>query len=444
MKQDLSNNGIRNSDTINADDNRIYCNSNPSYVWCLPESYTAEENPFQHAEMAPLKPLPWNYTFNFIVKNIGKIDDKSQSISISMYFAVRWFEPRLVINESAKAWSEIKLGPADEVTISSQNLKHLWYPELEIYGIENFRRYNVLREMSGLRIRKDRTINYELKVEVRISCQMNFKNYPLDEQTCLFQVGSYYGSNKTIQCESNLTYDTSKQKNIQHAVKLMSLPIQNKTVSLISGNYAVCGFSIHLTRKRMQNVVQIFMPSFMFVVASWISFVVKPDMVPGRMALLVSILLILLNLFNNAKDKGPESNNDISAVDLYLVFSMFLVFTALMEYAVVLVLMKLMPSWTLKLVDDMSFKRKLAWDNAICDSNNPNDHAKPVNLEKLSNSFDTMRNNNTSSGTKMDNKNIDELEQSTEFVCKKLDFISLCLAPIVFTIFHIGYLIKYA
>ena len=130
------------------------------------------------------------------------------------------------------------------------------------------------------------------------------------------------------------------------------------------------------------------MPSFMFVVASWISFVVKPDMVPGRMALLVSILLIQLNLFNNAKDKGPESNNDISAVDLYLVFSMFLVFTALMEYAVVLVLMKLMPSWTLKLVDDMSFKRKLAWDNAICDSNNPNDHAKPVNLEKLSNSFD--------------------------------------------------------
>ena len=182
----------------------------------------------------------------------------------------------------------------------------------------------------------------------------------------------------------------------------------------------------------------------MFVVASWISFVVKPDMVPGRMALLVSILLIQLNLFNNSKDKGPESNSHISAVDLYLVFSMFLVFTALMEYAVVLVLMKLMPSWTLKLVDETQFKRKLAWDNARYNSSNLNEHAKHVNLEKLSSTFDTLDNNKTASGKSMDIKSMDDLEQSTEIVCRKIDFISLCLAPIVFTIFHIGYLIKYA
>ena len=142
------------------------CSSNPNYIWCLPSNYTAEKSPFDHADLVPEKPLPWNYNFNFIVKGIDKTNDKSQSISIYMYFGVRWFDPRLIINETAKAWSEVKVGPQDEVTISSKNLDNLWYPELEIYGIESFRIYKVLKEMSGLRIRKDRTINYELKVEV--------------------------------------------------------------------------------------------------------------------------------------------------------------------------------------------------------------------------------------------------------------------------------------
>ena len=45
---------------------------------------------------------------------------------------------------------------------SPENLKHLWYPELEIYGLETFGRQRVLKEMSGVRIMKNKTINYEL------------------------------------------------------------------------------------------------------------------------------------------------------------------------------------------------------------------------------------------------------------------------------------------
>ena len=38
----------------------------------------------------------------------------------------------------------------------------MWYPELEIYGLERFGRQRVLKEMSGVRIKKDKTIHYEL------------------------------------------------------------------------------------------------------------------------------------------------------------------------------------------------------------------------------------------------------------------------------------------
>ena len=50
-----------------------------------------------------------------------------------------------------------------QVNESPETLKYIWYPELEIYGLETFDRQRVLKEMSGVRVRKNKTINYELK-----------------------------------------------------------------------------------------------------------------------------------------------------------------------------------------------------------------------------------------------------------------------------------------
>ena len=45
---------------------------------------------------------------------------------------------------------------------SPEMLKYVCYPELEIYGLETFGRLRVLKDMSGVRLRKNKTINYEL------------------------------------------------------------------------------------------------------------------------------------------------------------------------------------------------------------------------------------------------------------------------------------------
>ena len=49
-----------------------------------------------------------------------------------------------------------------QVNESPESLKYIWYPELEIYGLDTFGRQRVLKEMSGVRIIKNKTITYEL------------------------------------------------------------------------------------------------------------------------------------------------------------------------------------------------------------------------------------------------------------------------------------------
>jgi hypothetical protein len=49
----------------------------------------------------------------------------------------------------------------------------------------------------------------------------------------------------------------------------------------------------------------------LFVVVSWISFVVPPDVIPGRMALLVTLFLVLVNIFNTVTSNTPKAEGEV-------------------------------------------------------------------------------------------------------------------------------------
>jgi hypothetical protein len=59
-----------------------------------------------------------------------------------------------------------------------------------------------------------------------------------------------------------------------------------------------------------------FIPSGLFVVVSWVSFVIPPDSVPGRIALLITTLLVLINIANSAFASSPaaDSVNQVVAI----------------------------------------------------------------------------------------------------------------------------------
>lgn len=300
------------------------CKPNSSFIWCLPHDYNQEKHPFTYFHLVN-KSLPWDYSFRFVIEEISNINDKAQTMSISMYFAVSWLEPRLQINESAIEWTEDRTGPLNQVNESPESLKYIWYPELEIYGLDTFGRQRVLKEMSGVRIIKNKTITYELGVRITISCRMNFDNYPLDAQTCQFQVGSYYDTHETVTCNSHFIYDLDRQRSLQHFLQIEGLPPNFKEVKLPSGTYAACGIQVRFQRKQMQFIVQVYLPSFMFVIVSWVSFLINPHVVPGRMGLLVTLFLVLINIFNSVREQAPISSR-LNAIDLYLVVCIFLVF----------------------------------------------------------------------------------------------------------------------
>ena len=106
----------------------------------------------------------------------------------------------------------------------------------------------------------------------------------------------------------------------------------------------------------MSYIITYYLPSGLFVVVSWISFLIPPDIVPGmqlsltwkvkwyrfimlhfcmnerilvcfagRMALLITLFLVLINIFNNITTNSPKAEG-LTAIEIWMLACILFVF----------------------------------------------------------------------------------------------------------------------
>ena len=56
------------------------------------------------------------------------------------------------------------------------------------------------------------------------------------------------------------------------------------------------GFEVKMVRKLLPSLIKFYIPSQFLVSLSWLAFFVPPEVISGRMVLLVTIMLILTNI----------------------------------------------------------------------------------------------------------------------------------------------------
>ncbi len=95
------------------------------------------------------------------------------------------------------------------------------------------------------------------------------------------------------------------------------------------------GFHIEVSRLLLPYVLNGYLPTALLVMSSWISFLVSADMVPGRMALLVTLLLMLINISGQASAVSP-TRNKLDALSMWMLACTVFITAALFEYAYLL------------------------------------------------------------------------------------------------------------
>jgi len=286
--------------------------------------------------------LPFKYSPNLIkigfeISDVLAINDKDYSITFGLYFSVEWLEPRL--NLSKDLWSESnRVSELELVPVNLELIKNLWLPNIFIYNLKSFKTIDVLSKLAGLWIDSKKRIYYSQATHITFICPMVFDSFPLDTQRCKFQVGSYsYDMTRMVFDVSTLGYIQNTQSIIlDYDIEIMNLKNKDQLFEAGAlGNFSLAGFEMKLSRHVMSYIITYYLPSGLFVLVSWISFLIPPDIVPGRMALLITLFLVLVNIFNNINSNSPKAEG-LTAIEIWMLACILFVFGALIVYAAIL------------------------------------------------------------------------------------------------------------
>lgn len=111
------------------------------------------------------------------------------------------------------------------------------------------------------------------------------------------QVGSFNFDNRKMVFENYLlpVMPNHTKSILDYDVQIRNLrPEATFFVPAETGNYSVTGFEMILKRRMSHYMITYYLPSSLFVVVSWTSFLIPSDDIQGRMALLVTLFLVLV------------------------------------------------------------------------------------------------------------------------------------------------------
>ena len=105
-------------------------------------------------------------------------------------------------------------------------------------------------------------------------------------------------------------------------------------VSTLSGEWDTLAVTFRFGRNTLYFIIQMYIPSTLIVMVSWVSFWVGRASVPARAALGITTVLTLLTLISSTNANMPKISY-MKAIDVYFAGCFLFVFASLIEFAAV-------------------------------------------------------------------------------------------------------------
>ncbi|CAK5074989.1 unnamed protein product [Meloidogyne enterolobii] len=267
---------------------------------------------------------PVNVTVNIYLRSISKIDDVNMEYSAQFTFREEWWDPRLAYSRFADDETEVPsfvvLATSEQADLSQQ----IWMPDTFFQNEKEARRHLIDKPNVLIRIHPNGQILYSVRLSLVLSCPMSLEYYPLDRQTCLIDLASY------AYTTDDIIYVWKRDNPVQQKLVLTDSCTSNTN----TGTYSCLRTKLILRREFSYYLLQLYIPSCMLVIVSWVSFWLDKDSVPARVTLGVTTLLTMTTQSSGINSKLPPVSYT-KAVDVWIGVCMAFIFGALLEFALV-------------------------------------------------------------------------------------------------------------
>ncbi|KAM3717844.1 Glutamate-gated chloride channel alpha [Dirofilaria immitis] len=263
---------------------------------------------------------------NMLIRSISKIDDVNMEYSVQLTFRESWVDGRL-------AFGYPRDNTPDFVILTAG--QQIWMPDSFFQNEKHAQRHMIDKPNVLIRVHKDGTILYSVRISLVLSCPMHLQYYPMDIQTCLIDLASYAYTTDDIEYVWK-SKDPVQLKEGLHS-SLPSFQLSNVTTTFCTsktntGTYSCLRTVLELRRQFSYYLLQLYVPSSMLVIVSWVSFWLDRTAIPARVTLGVTTLLTMTTQASGINAKLPPVSYT-KAIDIWIGACLTFIFGALLEFA---------------------------------------------------------------------------------------------------------------
>ena len=299
--------------------------------------------------------VPTEYFSEFSLKGVQEINEEKHTVTFMVDYAMNWEDKRLALSNST--------GDGATQLEINHHRHHIWIPELYFPNSISLRKleaFNGKNYWTLFYVKKgDKFFVYQSDIlVVTIECKMRFADFPFDQQFCewafrpyIYQIGELVLKAPVLFSRTEgYTYDlvpaneSLKFSSSGLAYDVEVLTPQSTTVRLYTLDPAFTYSLVTMKMKLKRNsrefnklIIAYYMPTGSFAILSAFSFFIKPEIVPGRMGMLVTVFLVVTAIYGSVQ---APSLRGFSYIELWYIGVQIPIIFALIEYGITLAILK--------------------------------------------------------------------------------------------------------
>uniref|UniRef100_A0A8C2EYN6 Glycine receptor subunit alphaZ1 n=1 Tax=Cyprinus carpio TaxID=7962 RepID=A0A8C2EYN6_CYPCA len=378
---------------------------------------------------------PVNVTCNIFINSFGSIAETTMDYRVNIFLRQQWNDPRL-------AYSEY---PDDSLDLDPSMLDSIWKPDLFFANEKGANFHEVTTDNKLLRISKNGNVLYSIRITLILACPMDLKNFPMDVQTCIMQLESFgytmndlifeWDEKGAVQVADGLTlpqFILKEEKDLRYCTKHYN-----------TGKFTCIEARFHLERQMGYYLIQMYIPSLLIVILSWVSFWINMDAAPARVGLGITTVLTMTTQSSGSRASLPKVSY-VKAIDIWMAVCLLFVFSALLEYAAVNFIAR-------QHKELLRFQRRRRHLKVSPTEDEAGDGRfsfaaygmGPACLQAKDGMAIKGNNNNAPTSANPPEKSVEEMRKLFISRAKRIDTVSRVAFPLVFLIFNIFYWIIY-
>ena len=257
---------------------------------------------------------------------MDSFDQNEMTFTTDMFLALSWRDHRLRIPEE---WKE------DYRILDVRWISDIWRPDCIFKNAKEIDFQTQTVPNHYLWLYKDQTLLYMVKLTAKLSCGMDFTDYPHDTQICFVMIESLSHTTEDLIFKWNFTDPLF----VNPEIRLPQLEIETSqtedcTINYSTGTFTCLAAVFKLRRNPGYLFFSTYIPSVLIVIMSWISFWIPPESTPARVTLGVTSLLTLATQNTQTQQSLPPVSYT-KAIDVWMATCIIFVFLSLIEFAVV-------------------------------------------------------------------------------------------------------------